>query len=115
MQLFNTTTQEFVTLAIVDKNGQDSVADIFSFGNNPDVNYNSEEGRYEISQESYDFYAPIVAQYQEMTDLIDDIRTNGTVEDISKLEELQEDNMHYETNDYAGYMVQGIKEQILNK
>lgn len=112
MQLFNTTTQEFVTLSIVNKNGQDSIADIFSFGNNPDVNYNVDEGRYEISQEAYDFYAPIVAQYQEMTDLIDDIRTNGTVEDIAKLERLEADNMHHETNDYAGYMVQAINAQF---
>lgn len=112
MQLFNTTTQEFVTLSIVNKNGQDSIADIFSFGNNPDVSYNVDEGRHEITQEAYDFYAPIAAQYQEMTDLIDDIRTNGSVEDIAKLGQLQEDNMHHETNDYAGYMVRDIKAQF---
>ena len=109
MQLFNTTTDQIVFLSITDKNRIDWFADFAQLSHNPDINYNKNEERYEINQVNYDFWAGLTAQYQNMYDLIDELKAEN--DDIRhEMENVIENYRDTDFKDTPSYVIPELEE-----
>lgn len=109
MQLFNITTGQIVSLSITDKNGIDRFEDFAQLSHNPDINYNVNEGHYELDQVSYDFWAKLTAQYQKMYDLIDELKAEN--DDIRhEVENVIEYYRDTDFNDTPSYVIPELEE-----
>ena len=97
MNFYNTTTSEEVNLTIIDrKTGTEWTADLL--GNANALTYNSEEERYEISQEDYEWWKNTIEGLEEIDDLTELAKELLSDEDFAELEERL--NNEGDANDY---------------
>ena len=107
------TNEEFDIKLIDPKTDTDCFHDIFTPLNDDNLSISEEDDTVWVGDtDTVEYYKDTVSQYQSAYNLIHEVKLEGTEEQKEKLEEVLADAGHYEFNDWAGYVIQDIKEKI---
>lgn len=110
---FNTDTKEMVTIEVRDRvTDTDCIDNMFQLAYDPNV-ASDDNGNWSANSEVVGFYQGLANEYQEAIDLMYKIRAEGTDEQRIMIDEIMERGLGYETNDWAGYIIQDIKDHNL--
>lgn len=104
MQIFNTTTNNFETIAII-VNGVDAFADLSQISTNNDFT-RDDDGEYQASDETINWWKLKADEYQKMYDLIAELKPDHADE----LQSILDDAQGCEFNDYPSYVIAELKE-----
>ena len=109
MDIFNTTTQQVVTLKLEDPaSGVNMVADYTQVGDDLNMSYNDDMEMMQCDSDTIEWWQDIIAQYQKMENRMYDIKKYGSDDDRAKLDGILEDYEYVEFNDRAGYINQAL-------
>ena len=109
MDIFNTTTQQVVTLKLEDPaSGVNMVADYTQVGDDLNMSYNDDMEMMQCDSDTIEWWQDIIAQYQKMENRMYDIKKYGSDDDRAKLYGILEDYEYVEFNDRAGYINQAL-------
>ncbi|MGP5531208.1 hypothetical protein ACTXMK_05310 [Psychrobacter celer] len=109
----NTQTNEEVSISIIDPaTGTDCINDLLQIEHDQTVSLD-DEYNWVADTDTIEYYQDIAAQYQTAYNLMHEIKQSGTEAQRAKLEEILDDAQGYETNDWAGYVINDINENNL--
>lgn len=103
MQVLNTTTNQVENISIV-VNGVDAFADLAQVATNNDFTRN-DDGDYQADAETIAWWQAKADEYQEMYELIDELKPNHG----EKVQKILDDAQGYEFNDYSSHVVSELK------
>ena len=103
MQVLNTTTNQVENISIV-VNGVDAFADLANIATNNDFTSN-DDGDYQADAETIAWWQAKADEYQEMYELIDELKPNHA----ERVQQILDDAQGYEFNDYPSYVSSQLK------
>ena len=103
MQVLNTTTNQVENISIV-VNGVDAFSDLAQVATNNDFTRN-DDGDYQASDETIAWWKAKADEYQEMYELIDELKPNHA----DQVQAILDDAQGYEFNDYPSYVSGQLK------